>query len=94
MAGGGGGGRELDQTPTWALATVCFIIIIISIVLEKVLHMIGHVRTISNFTLNCIFLNLFFEYTYPVLSILQWFEHRKKSGLLEALEKVKGGKYM
>lgn len=34
------------------------------------------------------------EYTYLVFSILQWFEHRKKSGLLEALEKVKGGKYM
>ncbi|KAK9928454.1 hypothetical protein M0R45_025589 [Rubus argutus] len=60
MAGGGSAGRELDQTPTWALAGVCFIIIIISIVLEKVLHMIGH-----------------------------WFEHRKKAGLLEALEKVK-----
>ncbi|TQD73678.1 hypothetical protein C1H46_040799 [Malus baccata] len=56
MAGGGGGnaGRELDQTPTWALAAVCFIIIIISIVLEKFFH------------------------------------HKKKVGLLEALEKVKG----
>ncbi|XP_008804580.1 MLO-like protein 9 isoform X2 [Phoenix dactylifera] len=45
MAGGGGGGgappRELDQTPTWAVASVCSIIIIISILLEKVLHHIG-----------------------------------------------------
>ncbi|XP_068305351.1 MLO-like protein 9 [Pyrus communis] len=63
MAGGGGGnaGRELDQTPTWALAAVCFLIIIISIVLEKVLHMVG-----------------------------EFFHHKKKVGLLEALEKVKG----
>lgn len=52
MAGGGGGGgggeginhaRELDQTPTWAVAVVCAVIILISIILEKVLHMIGEV---------------------------------------------------
>lgn len=50
MAGGGGGGgegitpaRELDQTPTWAVAVVCAIIILISIILEKVIHMIGEV---------------------------------------------------
>ncbi|KAG2692989.1 hypothetical protein I3760_08G078300 [Carya illinoinensis] len=46
MAGGGGGGginpaRELDQTPTWAVAVVCAVIILISIILEKVLHMVG-----------------------------------------------------
>ncbi|KAK6922490.1 Mlo-related protein [Dillenia turbinata] len=33
--------RELDQTPTWAVAVVCAVIIIISIVLEKVLHKLG-----------------------------------------------------
>ncbi|CAO2833703.1 unnamed protein product [Amaranthus hypochondriacus] len=33
--------RELDQTPTWAVASVCAIIIIISIILEKLLHHIG-----------------------------------------------------
>uniref|UniRef100_A0A1D1YET4 MLO-like protein n=2 Tax=Anthurium amnicola TaxID=1678845 RepID=A0A1D1YET4_9ARAE len=42
MAGGGGdGSRELDQTPTWAVASVCAGIILISLVLEKVLHRIG-----------------------------------------------------
>ncbi|KAL3531578.1 hypothetical protein ACH5RR_005099 [Cinchona calisaya] len=44
MAGGGGGGgasRELDQTPTWAVAGVCAVIIIISIALEKILHKLG-----------------------------------------------------
>ncbi|XP_050378364.1 MLO-like protein 9 [Argentina anserina] len=61
MAGGATPGmRELDQTPTWAVAGVCFVIIVISIVLEKFLHLIGH-----------------------------YFQHRKKAGLLEALEKVK-----
>ena len=51
MGGGGGGGdgltkakaRELDQTSTWAVASVCAIIIIISIILEKLLHHIGEV---------------------------------------------------
>uniref|UniRef100_A0A5B6YYY5 MLO-like protein n=1 Tax=Davidia involucrata TaxID=16924 RepID=A0A5B6YYY5_DAVIN len=33
--------RELDQTPTWAVAGVCAIIIIISILLEKILHKVG-----------------------------------------------------
>ncbi|GFZ09472.1 seven transmembrane MLO family protein [Actinidia rufa] len=34
--------RELDQTPTWAVSGVCAIIIIISIVLEKILHKLGN----------------------------------------------------
>lgn len=46
MAGGGEGAtpaRELDQTPTWAVAVVCAVIVMISIILEKVLHMVGEV---------------------------------------------------
>ncbi|KAK4364969.1 hypothetical protein RND71_016327 [Anisodus tanguticus] len=42
MAGGGDhGARELDQTPTWAVALVCAVIVLISILLEKVLHAVG-----------------------------------------------------
>ncbi|KAK9070185.1 hypothetical protein SSX86_010585 [Deinandra increscens subsp. villosa] len=33
--------RQLDQTPTWAVAGVCAVIIIVSIALEKLLHRIG-----------------------------------------------------
>ncbi|PWA59856.1 MLO10 [Artemisia annua] len=33
--------RQLDQTPTWAVAGVCAVIIIVSIALEKVLHKLG-----------------------------------------------------
>jgi len=46
MAGGGGsesGERKLDQTPTWAVAGVCAVIILISFVLEKGLHRVGTV---------------------------------------------------
>ena len=35
--------RKLDQTPTWAVASICAVIIIISILLEKFLHKIGTV---------------------------------------------------
>ncbi|XP_047983885.1 MLO-like protein 9 [Salvia hispanica] len=40
--GGGGGGRELDATPTWAVALVCLVIIVISIILEKTIHKTSH----------------------------------------------------
>lgn len=43
MAGGGGGGRELDQTPTWAVSLVCAIIIVFSILLETLLHLTAKV---------------------------------------------------
>ncbi|XP_049385336.1 MLO-like protein 9 [Solanum stenotomum] len=42
MAGGGDGtSRQLDQTPTWAVAGVCAVIILISIALEKIIHKLG-----------------------------------------------------
>uniref|UniRef100_A0A5B6YRI5 MLO-like protein n=1 Tax=Davidia involucrata TaxID=16924 RepID=A0A5B6YRI5_DAVIN len=42
MAGGeNSSSRELDKTPTWAVALVCAVIVIISIILEKVLHLVG-----------------------------------------------------
>ncbi|KAK7310664.1 hypothetical protein RJT34_08300 [Clitoria ternatea] len=34
----GGDTRQLDQTPTWAVAAVCALIVLISILLEKFLH--------------------------------------------------------
>lgn len=37
----GGGGRSLEETPTWAVAIVCFVLVAISIVIEHVLHLIG-----------------------------------------------------
>ena len=36
--------RKFDQTPTWAVAGVCAVIIIVSIALEKILHKVGNVR--------------------------------------------------
>ncbi|KAK9271083.1 hypothetical protein L1049_026672 [Liquidambar formosana] len=41
VAGGVTKARELDQTPTWAVAAVCAVIVLISIILEKVIHRVG-----------------------------------------------------
>ncbi|XP_077220297.1 MLO-like protein 10 isoform X2 [Tasmannia lanceolata] len=38
---GGSHERQLDQTPRWAIAAVVTVMILISILLEKVLHMVG-----------------------------------------------------
>ncbi|XP_051120813.1 MLO-like protein 6 [Andrographis paniculata] len=38
---GGGGGRSLEQTPTWAVAVVCFVLVAVSIVIEYIIHLIG-----------------------------------------------------
>ena len=33
--------RSLEQTPTWAVAVVCFVLVLISIIIEYILHLIG-----------------------------------------------------
>jgi ABC-type Fe3+ transport system permease subunit len=49
MAEGGAGStgstpyRSLQDTPTWALATVCFIFIFTGIFIEYLIHLLSHV---------------------------------------------------
>ncbi|KAM3689114.1 hypothetical protein ACB098_09G022800 [Castanea mollissima] len=38
---GAEGGQSLEQTPTWAVAVVCFVLVVVSIILEHVIHLIG-----------------------------------------------------
>ncbi|KAJ1425989.1 Mlo-related protein [Sesbania bispinosa] len=38
---GGSGGRSLEETPTWAVAVVCFVLLFISIIIEHIFHLIG-----------------------------------------------------
>ncbi|KAJ6778350.1 MLO-LIKE PROTEIN [Salix koriyanagi] len=33
--------RSLEETPTWAVAVVCFVMILISIIIEHIIHLIG-----------------------------------------------------
>ncbi|XP_030447948.1 MLO-like protein 6 [Syzygium oleosum] len=35
------GGRSLEQTPTWAVAVVCFVLVLVSIIIEYIIHLIG-----------------------------------------------------
>ncbi|KAI4368782.1 hypothetical protein MLD38_017297 [Melastoma candidum] len=37
----GSGGRSLEQTPTWAVAIVCFVLVLVSIAIEFIIHLIG-----------------------------------------------------
>ncbi|KAF5206558.1 Mlo-like protein [Thalictrum thalictroides] len=34
-------GRSLEETPTWAVAVVCFVLVVISIFIEHIIHLIG-----------------------------------------------------
>ncbi|XP_023892160.2 MLO-like protein 6 [Quercus suber] len=38
---GASGGRSLEETPTWAVAVVCFFLVLISIIIEYIIHLIG-----------------------------------------------------
>ena len=43
---GAEGGKSLEQTPTWAVAVVCFVLVVVSIIIEHVIHLIGKVNAI------------------------------------------------
>ncbi|XP_023919293.1 MLO-like protein 12 [Quercus suber] len=38
---GAEGGQSLEQTPTWAVAVVCFVLVVVSIIIEHAIHLIG-----------------------------------------------------
>jgi hypothetical protein len=44
----GDGTRALDETPTWAVAAVCAVIVTVSILLEGFLHHLGQVRRLES----------------------------------------------
>ena len=35
--------RSLTETPTWAVAVVCFVLLAVSILIEHIIHLIGSV---------------------------------------------------
>ena len=44
MADGCVAERKMDETATWAVATICFVIIFLSLLWEKVLHRVEKVK--------------------------------------------------
>jgi mlo protein len=90
------GGRELPETPTWAVALVVLVLVLISVALEHALHKLTHVRAhhttpaplrsmiimgASDSACVCNRSNLRCSW--------QWFHKRHKKALAEALEKMK-----
>ena len=63
--------RELDQTPTWAVAGICAVMIIISIVLEKVLHRVGKVSSWPSTEKPFNWTRFFFSWVYAPL-LFRW----------------------
>ncbi|XP_049933777.1 MLO-like protein 6 isoform X2 [Nymphaea colorata] len=45
---GAGGGRSLQETPTWAFAVVCFVLVLISLFIEHFIHLLGKWLTKKN----------------------------------------------
>lgn len=35
--------RTLEETPTWAVAVVCFLLVVVSLFIEHLIHRVGHV---------------------------------------------------
>lgn len=49
MAGGVGyGERSLKETPTWAVALVCAVFVIISVIIEHGIHSLAQVKFFSS----------------------------------------------
>lgn len=90
MAGGGGGEgvgegpRQLDQTPTWAVSTVCGVIILISIILELIIHKVGEVISYTTYILSIIScFYYFFSYFYT----LRFSSERRRKPCLKLLRR-------
>ncbi|CAK9163743.1 unnamed protein product [Ilex paraguariensis] len=86
MTEGSPNDRQLDKTPTWAVAFVCAVMILVSILLEKAIHGIGE-KVASNVLSWWGTLNWF---GMEQVGGSFWFHKKNKKPLFEALEKIKG----
>lgn len=93
MAEGSGAGeaasgdRKLEFTPTWIVAAVCFIIILISLFVERLLHHLGKVVfSLSPFLFPA-------HSTLWNLAIFQVLKRKNQKPLFDALQKVKEGTF-
>ena len=60
---GAEGGKSLEQTPTWAVAVVCFVLVVVSIIIEHVIHLIGKVKAILEVSL-AVLIQLYMVFLY------------------------------
>ena len=95
---GAAGGRDLPSTPTWAVALVCTVIVLISVAMEHGLHKLGHVRHLPSPACSSIVWHVLIKQRLSLILLclftpgfMQWFHTRQKKAMREALEKIKAG---
>lgn len=83
--------RTLENTPTWAVAVVCLVLVAISILIEHGIHMTGKVNIIrvNLVTDVVIFAHREEKILFNLLLNFQWLKKMNKKTLYEALEKIK-----
>ena len=64
---GAEGGQSLEQTPTWAVAVVCFVLVVVSIIIEHIIYLIGKVKAILEVSL-AVLIQLYMVFLVSVIS--------------------------
>ena len=95
-------GKSLEETPTWAVATVVTFMVSFGFLVHHSLKKFGEVKTMSpvfyslisheSETLQPPSLIVFNVFASPSFFNLQWLDKTKRKSLLAALEKIKDGK--
>lgn len=97
MAGGAEGDATFESTPSWIIGAVVFGIVAVSLVIEKLLHRLGHASFISFSLINslCLLISFFKANNYynlqPKHLWLQYLLDKDKIPLHMALQKIKEG---
>lgn len=61
MSGGGGEGDQvkLEFTPTWIVAIICFGVVLISLLIERLFHCVGMVKNACALSISLSFMIFF-----------------------------------
>lgn len=94
MAGGGDeSAPTLEYSPTWIVALVCTVIVLISFVFERLLHRLGKVKLLHSPPAFPLFAHSFYAERADKNSILQVLKKKNQIPLFHALQKIKEGQF-
>ncbi|KAK4788914.1 hypothetical protein SAY86_020233 [Trapa natans] len=82
------GERTLEVTTTWAVVVVCIVLVLISIIIEHIIHLAGKVHILS-IPLIIVTLHPPSFNIGPIVIISQWLNRKRKRALYKAFEKIK-----
>lgn len=92
MAVGDPNERTLEFAPTWALAAVATVFVVSSFLVERLLHWLGHVRTIESLIPERASLPLLASFVLTVaVNCVQFLTKTKRKALFAAFVKIKDG---